>query len=175
MVRLLIEDVTLLRGEGLVAHVRFSGGATRTITLPLPLPAWQLRKTPAAVVKEIDRLLEDHTDGEVAEILNATGFRPGVAGRFNHFIMIHIRHCYGLEDHATRLRRRGLLTLSEMSAQLGVCTATVKAWRRAGLLRSHLSGDNGERLYESPGMDAPVKWKHKLGSGRPAKVLTDKA
>jgi hypothetical protein len=173
MVRLLIEDVTLLRGEGLMAHVRFTGGATRTITLPLPLPASQLRKTPVEVVEEIDRLLEEHTDGQVAEILNASGFRPGVACRFSRLIIRHIRSCYGLEDHATRLRRRGLKTVQEMAAQLGVCTATVKDWRRAGLLRSYLSGDNGEQLYEPPGKDAPIKWKHKLKGGRPPEVLTD--
>jgi DNA invertase Pin-like site-specific DNA recombinase len=173
MVRLLIEDVTLLRGEGLMAHVRFTGGATRTITLPLPLPAWELRRTQAEVVEEIDRLLEEHTDGEVAKILNANGLRPGVAGRFTRLIIRHIRSCYGLEDHATRLRRRGLLTLREMAAQLSVCTATVKDWRRAGLLRSQLSGDNGERLYEPPGKDAPIKWKHKLKQGRSTEVLTD--
>jgi hypothetical protein len=173
MARLLIEDVTLLRGEGLIAQVRFSGGATRTITLPLPLPASQLRKKPTEVVEEINHLLEEHTDGEVAQILNAAGFRPGVAGRFNRFIIVHIRHCYGLEDHNTRLRGRGLLTVEEMAARLGVCTATVKAWRRAGLLRSHLSSDNGERLYEQPGNDAPIKWKHKLKQGHPSQVLTE--
>ena len=173
LVRLLIEDVTLLRCEGLVAQVRFCGGATRTITLPLPLPAWQLRQTPAEVVKEVDRLLEDHTDGEVVEILNARGFRPGVAGRFSRFIIGDIRRCYDLEDRHTRLRNRGLLTLEEMAVHLGVCTATVKSWRRAGLLRSHMYSDKGERLYEPPNEDVPVKWKHKFRQGRQTQLLTD--
>jgi len=173
MLRLLIEDVTLLRGEGIVAHVRFTGGATRTITLPLPLSGWQLRQTPAEVVKEIDRLLDDHTDGQVVEILNAHGYRPGLAGRFNRFIIGDIRHAYGLKDRYTRLRRRGMLTLEEMAAELGVCTTTVKSWRRAGLLRSIVYSDKGERLYEAPGKDVPIKWKHKLKQGRPDQVLTD--
>ena len=70
LVRLLVEDVTLLKGNHLTAHVRFRGGATRTLTLPLPLTAWQ---TDSAVVQEIDRLLAEHTDGEVAGLLNARG------------------------------------------------------------------------------------------------------
>ncbi len=37
---LLIEDVTLIRREQIIAHVRFRGGATRTLTFPLPLNAW---------------------------------------------------------------------------------------------------------------------------------------
>jgi hypothetical protein len=32
MVRLLLEDVTLLKGQELTLHVRFKGGATRTLT-----------------------------------------------------------------------------------------------------------------------------------------------
>jgi hypothetical protein len=43
MVRLLLEDVTLLRHDLITAHIRFKGGATRSLTLPLPLAAPQLR------------------------------------------------------------------------------------------------------------------------------------
>lgn len=39
LLRLIIEDVTLLKGTELVVHVRFRGGATQTLTLPRPLPA----------------------------------------------------------------------------------------------------------------------------------------
>jgi len=55
MLRLLIEDVTLLRKDELVAHIRFRGGATHTLHLPLPLNAWQLRQTDPDVVREIER------------------------------------------------------------------------------------------------------------------------
>jgi len=36
MVGLLIEDVTLIRAETITLHVRFRGGATTTLKLPLP-------------------------------------------------------------------------------------------------------------------------------------------
>jgi len=38
-VRLLVEDVTLIKTDVVTAHVRLRGGATRTLTLPIPLPA----------------------------------------------------------------------------------------------------------------------------------------
>jgi hypothetical protein len=44
MVRLLLEDVTLLKTDEVVAHIRFRGGATQTIRLPLPLSAPELRR-----------------------------------------------------------------------------------------------------------------------------------
>jgi hypothetical protein len=37
-VRFLIEDVTALKTDQIVAHIRFKGGATQTITVPLPPP-----------------------------------------------------------------------------------------------------------------------------------------
>lgn len=110
MVRLLVDDVTLLRADEIVAHVRFRRGAVRTLHLPLPIPAPDLRRTDPAVVAELDRLLDDHTDAEAAELLNAAGLRPGVAERFTAAIVMHIRHKYRLTPRFTRLRARGLLT-----------------------------------------------------------------
>jgi hypothetical protein len=59
MVRLLLEDVTLNKGSEISAHVRFKGGTTQTLTWPLPPPIAQLRKNPAYIVAEVDRLLDD--------------------------------------------------------------------------------------------------------------------
>ena len=50
IVRLLLEDVTLIRGDGIMLHLRFKGGAQRTIQLPLPLRSWEPRKWTAAAV-----------------------------------------------------------------------------------------------------------------------------
>ncbi|MEW6547228.1 MAG: recombinase family protein [Bacillota bacterium] len=162
MVRLIIEDVTLLKKENITAHVRFKGGASRTLTLPLPPSAWQLYQTDPAVVAEIDRLLDDYTDGEAALILNERGLRSGHGNRFDRLMVRKVRLAYGLKDTYSRLRDRGLLTLKEMAAALGVSSSTVKAWRRHGLLRAHAYNDKDQYLYEPPGEDAPVKGKWKL-------------
>src|SRR5439155_16014870 len=55
LARLLIEDVTLLKTDHVTAHVRFKGGATRSLDLPLPVPIGLLRKTDPAIVTEIDQ------------------------------------------------------------------------------------------------------------------------
>jgi len=52
MARLLIEDVTLVKGEVITVHVRFKGGAAKTITLPLPLSAWQRRRTAPSTLRK---------------------------------------------------------------------------------------------------------------------------
>lgn len=157
MVRLMVEDVTMLKAERVVAHIRFRGGATRDLDLPLPLNAWQLRQTEAHVIAEIDRLLDHHTDGEVVAILNQRGLHPGHAERFRRLQFLKLRRAYELDDRFSRLRQRGLLTQEEMAGLLGVSVPTVKQWRYAGLLRAEVYNDKGACLYKPPGDDPPQK------------------
>lgn len=111
-VRLLIEDVTLRRGEHQIeAQVRLRGGTTQTLCLPLPRPAWALRKTSQEVITEIDRLLEHHTHSEIAGILNERGLLSGDGRRFNRLIVGRIQTDYGLKPRYDRLREAGVLTL----------------------------------------------------------------
>ncbi|MEP6698082.1 MAG: recombinase family protein [Pseudonocardiales bacterium] len=151
MVRLLLEDVTLLKADQVVAQIRFRGGATQTIRLPLPLSAPELRKTHSTVVAEIDRLIDDHTDTEIAELLNARGLRPGVADRFSNIIIWHIRQQYRLENRFSRLRRQGMLTLREVTTASGLHPTTVKHRAARGHLASYIYNDKGQRLYAPPG------------------------
>ncbi|MPZ12848.1 MAG: hypothetical protein GEU73_00200 [Chloroflexi bacterium] len=156
MVRLLLEDVTLLKADAVVAQIRFRGGATHTIRLPLPVPAPELRKTAPAMVAEIDRLIDDHIDAEIAEILNARGLRPGVADRFTNSSIWHIRQRYRLENRFSRLRRQGMLTLQEISVALGQHPSTVKERATRGQLVSYVYNDKGQRLYALSGEPALI-------------------
>jgi hypothetical protein len=154
MARLLIADVTLLKDKELRIQVRFNGGTTHTLTLPLPKPAWMLRQTLDTVVKEIDRLLDGHTDEKIAELLNSRGMTSGEGKPFSQLIVRQIRMNYELESRYSRLRARGMLSLDEIAAKLGVCCNTIKRWRRAGLLLAHRYDDRDDYLFEGPGPDA---------------------
>ena len=77
LLRLLIEDITLLKAKQIHVHVRFRGGRTHSINLPLPQPIWQLRQTVQRVIDEIDRLLDHYTDGQIAERPNEQGLQSG--------------------------------------------------------------------------------------------------
>ena len=160
MARLLIADVTLAKADDIVAQVRFRGGATHTLRLPLPKPAWLQRQTSADVVKAIDTLLDDCTDGETAERLNRQGLRSGEGGQFHRLTVARLRTAYALPSRYARLRARGLLTQAEIAECLDVAPATVKNWRRAGLLAAHRYDDKGQCLFEPPGPDAPKKFQH---------------
>jgi DNA invertase Pin-like site-specific DNA recombinase len=148
MVRLLIEDATLLRDEQIKVHVRFKGGATQTLTLPLPKTAGELRKTSLQVISEIDRLLDEKTDEQTAFELNECGYKTGTGGVFTRILVATIRIRYKLKSHFTRLREAGMMTESEIAEKLGLCIQTVKRWREHGLLKAKAYNENGQYLYE---------------------------
>jgi hypothetical protein len=56
MVRLLVEDVTLTKAGQITVQIRFKGGTTRTLHLPLPLASWQARATGPDVLRQIGQL-----------------------------------------------------------------------------------------------------------------------
>ena len=157
MVRLLIEDVTLIKRRDITLQVRFKGGATQTLTLPPPLRAWELRMIAPEVIAEIDRLLDQHTEGQIAVILNERGLRTTDGKPFHCRIVARIRRAYQLKTRYDRLRAAGMLTLAEMAKLLGTTIGTVKQWGRHGLLLRHIYSDKSEFLYAHPGDNPPTK------------------
>jgi DNA invertase Pin-like site-specific DNA recombinase len=150
IVRLLIEDVTLIKVDKITLNVRFKGGTTRTLTLPIPPNAWQARTTPPEVIRQIDQLLDTYTDAGIAAELNRRECRSGMKLEFTPTIVAKLRRHYGLRCRYDRLRERGLYTASEMATELGVSETTIRIWHAHGLLQGYAYNDKGERLYELP-------------------------
>ena len=161
MLRLLIEDVTLSKGDTLHVDIRFVGGATRSLDLPLPKSCVELRTTDAAVIEEINRLIDTYTDKEIADLLNERGVRTVVSTPWTAARIGRLRHSYHLIDRQTRLLAQGLLTPQDVAARYNVVVSTVHLWRRRGLLRAHPVNDRGDFLYEIPPEDLPAKFAHK--------------
>lgn len=161
MVRLLIADVTLLKEAVITAQVRFTGGATTTLQIALPQPAWTVRHTDAAIVREIDQLLEQYTDAEVAAQLNAAGQHSYTGKPFHRLMVSSIRQHHHLADRYSRLRARGLLTGPEIAQRLSVTVDTIERWRDRGLVRAERANDKREWLYHIPDGPLPGKWKRK--------------
>ena len=157
LVRLLLEDVTLLKNREITAHVRFKGGITKTLTVPLPLNVWQQRTTSPDVVREIDRLLDHNTYPQIASLLNDRGLRSGEGKPFTARIVARVRSRHGLTSRYDRLRKAGMLTADEMAVMLGITPQWVKIWNRHGLLRGHAYNAKNDCLFEHPGDNPPRK------------------
>jgi DNA invertase Pin-like site-specific DNA recombinase len=156
MIRLLLEDVTLIKKENITAHVRFKGGTTTTVTLPVPKRIWETWQTPPKVVAEIDRLLDYHTADEIAILLNKGGVRSGKKLLFNSQMIGIICKKHGLKTRYRRLREAGMFTLKETAKMLNVSINTIKSWRKHGLLKAYPYRKRNGYLFEPPGLDAPV-------------------
>jgi DNA invertase Pin-like site-specific DNA recombinase len=161
MMRLLIADITLTKGQSVHADIRFTGGATRSLEIPLPKTCVELRTTDAAIVQEIDALLDTYTDGEIADLLNERGVRTATRAPFSRHRVLRLRTAYGLKHRRTRLLEAGLLTPADVATRFGVKLCTVHLWRRRGLLRAHPVNDRGDYLYEIPPEHVPAKFAHK--------------
>jgi DNA invertase Pin-like site-specific DNA recombinase len=170
IVRLMLEDVTLIKDKEITAHVRFKGGATRTISIPRPLTAAEMWKTSPEIVAEIDRLLEQHTTREIANILNERGLSSGTNQNFTGNIVIGILQRYGLKPRRDRLRVAGLLTQHEVAEILGISQGTVSRRCKRGLIRGHVYNDRGDSLYENPGSDPAYDARGRLLQGRKTKI-----
>lgn len=155
IVRLLIDDVTLDKTDQITIHVRFRGGQTTSLTVPIPPKAWQARQTNPNTLATLDRLLDDHTDAETAQLLNAAGHRSGEGKPFTPRTVLGLRRAHQLPSHADRLRSAGLLSLTEIAAHLNVHPGTIKRWHRAGLLHARKANDKNQQLYQPPAPGDP--------------------
>ncbi len=155
-VRLVMEDVTVSKTDHIVAHIRFKGGATQTITVALPAPFAQSRLTAPETLAEMDRLLEEYTDAEVAEQLNQRGYRTFDGLLFQGIHVYQLRRHHHIPDRFTRLRAQGMLTAEELARSLGVSAQVI--WRRyhQGRLVGVRYNDRGSCLFSLPQENQPL-------------------
>jgi hypothetical protein len=150
MLGLLIEDVTLIKQREVTAAIRFRGGATTTLTLPRPLTAQQLRATHEPVRRQIDALLDEYTDAQVARILNERGLCTGAGDAFDTASVQWVRYTVKLKSLKARLIEAGMLTKRQICARLGVSRTTISKLRTQGRLKARICNDHGEWLYWPP-------------------------
>ncbi|MEJ2446153.1 MAG: hypothetical protein P8Y42_22335 [Exilibacterium sp.] len=163
-IKMIIEDVTITRGKNIKLAILFKGGATETITLPPPQPAWMIRKTEKAIIKRIDQLLDKYTPAEIADILNREGKVTGSGIPFSRGLIHHIRTAYHLKSRRERMKEQGYLTASELARILGVVPTAVSGWASLGALP--YTKDGKERLYKIPDMSLIDNLKKHLKPGR---------
>jgi hypothetical protein len=157
MVRPLIEDVTIRKGEKVQLDIRFCGGMSKTLMLPRPVSYCESHKQNPEMVAEMDRLLDHYNYADVARILNERNFKTGDGLSLTSEAVGYVRKAYGLKSRFDRLRERGLLTIREVAQACGVSTKTISEWRQKGLLRGHAINDRNQFLFENPGLNPPKK------------------
>lgn len=134
MARLIIEDVTLVKGDQITVHVRFRGGTLRTLILHRSLASWEEHQTTPEVVAAIDRLVDGHSDAEIAAILNDKGLVSGWGKPFDPHRVKKTRLAYSLKSRFARARDAGFVTHTDLARRLGVARSVVTRKHRQGVL-----------------------------------------
>lgn len=149
MVALLIEDVTLLKGEHITIHVRFRGGQTTTLSAARSKPMAQMRQTPAQTIEVLARL-NTCSDKAATAQLNTLGHRNWKGEPYTVRRIARLRRAYGLKGQYDRLREAGYLTAPEMSRHLGISLWQVYDLARAGILLRERYGSEYRCLFAPP-------------------------
>lgn len=177
MVRLLLEDVTLVRQDGIVAKVRFKGGATTELKVPI-LPAKnEWFQTPEATLSRIRELSMEMTAEAMVLRLEAEGMRSALGRRFTRSGIHMLRSKHRIPGPRRYWRSQGYLTAKEMAAQLKVTAETVERWGKEGKLKTRPYDETGRVVYEPLGEVRPVKWsslrKAKADRQNPSRALPE--
>ena len=156
LIRLLITDVTLTRGQdAITAAIRFPAGRHHVLRLPVPLNAWQRRKTPAQLTELIGHLLDSCTYAQTAGQLNAAGHTSSDEHPWDGDRVAKLANHHQMPSHDQRLQDRGLLTLPQIAADLHAHPSSIKRWHRLGLLTGEQADDRGVFRYH-PGQARPA-------------------
>ena len=149
MLRLLIQDVTLLRQEEIAINVRWKGSATSQLRVAVPLNAFEARRTDPSVLKSIEAWAATQTDEQIADRLNAEGKRTGSNLRFTYDNVHRLRKEKKIAGLGEYLRQTGMRTTEEITRETGIAESTLRQWRKAGYLRA-VRVDHKHWLYELP-------------------------
>jgi DNA invertase Pin-like site-specific DNA recombinase len=149
MLRLMIQDVTLLREDDIRINIRWKGGATNELHVPVPLNAIDARRTPKDVLDRIAKLAEQNTDEQIAEILKREDISTGTGLPFTRERVQHLRIAKQIPGYYEHLRRSGMMTSREITAKTGISESTLRDWRRKGLLQA-IRCDRKHWLYRPP-------------------------
>jgi DNA invertase Pin-like site-specific DNA recombinase len=157
MLALLLSDVTLLKEhEDITLQVRFRGGATTTLRIPIPLNAWRRRQSHPTMLARAEALLQAHSRAEVAVTLNAEGFTTGAGAPFDLDAVSWLQQRWALKTYRDHLLAAGKLTTTDLATQLGISANQLRAWRRDGRLSATRCNDKGEWLYDP--VDQQPEW-----------------
>jgi len=158
MLRLLIEDVALTRADDIRVEVRWRGGATTELHVPIPLNCIEARRTSREALDQIAALARDHTDDQIAEILNERGVRTGTGRPFTGGRVDFLRRSRRIPGYYEHLRRAGLVTGEEIRTRTGISEGVLRRLRRAGLVRA-IRCDKKHWLYENPSDDVLNRYR----------------
>jgi DNA invertase Pin-like site-specific DNA recombinase len=154
LIRLLIKDVTLTKqGQVIELAIRWQTEARTVVLIPRTKQSWEERQTAPQAVTRIRELATDHTDAQIAKLLNEAGEVAGMGGAFTTSKVQWIRHAYAIETGCPERpsacpsgqRADGRYSAQAAADLLNVDVSTIAEWCKTGRLDSIRSKPGGPR------------------------------
>lgn len=138
IIRLLIEEIVVTIRPGpreqieLVLH--WKGGKHTPLVLPRNRTGQHRRSTDRAVVDVVRDLARAQSDGDIARVLNRLGYRTGADNTWTALRVLSLRRYHGIAAFERSADRRGVLTIADAAATLGVSATAVRRMVALGVL-----------------------------------------
>ena len=154
LLRLLIKDVTLSKqGRVIQIAIRWQTNACSRLEITRPLPSPVARRTSPEVISRIQALAPTHTEAQIAESLNADGFKPGASDTFTASKVNWIRYAHGIVNGCPQApgackngqRGDGRYSAKAVAEMLNVDVSTIADWCETGRLDFVRSTPHGPR------------------------------
>lgn len=167
LLRYLIKDVTLTRREKTIhLTIRWQTEALTQLEIPRPVKSSEKCRTSAQALALISQLAPDHTDQQIAIVLNEAGIRAGKGGAFTASKVQWIRYAYQIatgcpespaafNDHP---RGDGRYSAKAAAQILNVDVSTIADWCQSGRLDSRRAEPTAPRwIYLTPEIIAELR------------------
>ena len=129
ILRLLIKDITvekLAQQRQLSVHIRWHGGASTDLSVPLPPKAADQFRYPSAIVERVRDLAHDLRDADIADRLNQNGHATAKGKPYTTKIVQWIRWRYRIPP--AELKKPEELTVGQVAKHFGVSESVVYYW-----------------------------------------------
>jgi Recombinase/Recombinase zinc beta ribbon domain len=134
MLRLLIKDITVVKDPEarlVRLQIRWQGGATETVEVPLPPTRADAVRYGETFVEQIRALAIQHDDSEIVALLNRDGLTSSTGKPFTITMIkwIRFKHRISGPNHPA-----GTLTVNQVAEKYGVNMSVVYDWIERGLI-----------------------------------------
>jgi hypothetical protein len=129
MLRLLIRDITVQKkrtARQLILHIRWQGGACEDLEVALPQKIADRIRYPRDLIERVRQLAADHSDSQIARLLNQQGLRSATGKTFNTSRVRWIRHRYQIPP--PDLKALHELTVQQVAQRFAVSPHVVYYW-----------------------------------------------
>ena len=154
LLRFLVKDVTLTRQKTTIrASIRWQTETVTSREVPRRKKSCDARRTNPAVVDRVRILAANHTDEQIAPLLNQEGYVPGLGGSFTANKVYWIRYAYCIPSGCPQApgacpegqRGDGRYSARAAAERLNVDVSTIADWCEAGVLDAIQETPHGPR------------------------------